>query len=80
LGPQPEFAALNSQLATATTLRTTGSALKALQALEQKTLYKLPLHSLQQVVYVSKRINNTASKWGNPLYTYDNNLVNWSVN
>ena len=80
LGPQPEFAALNSQLATATTVRTTGSALKALQSLEQKTLYKLPLHSLQQVVYVSKRINNTATKWGNPLYTYDNNLVNWSVN
>lgn len=80
LGAQPEFAALNAQLATATSLRTTGSALKALQALEQKTLYKLPLHSLQQVVYVSKRISNTATKWGNPLYTYDNNLVNWSVN
>jgi len=80
LGPQPEFAALNAALASATTLRATGKALKDLQALEQKNLYKLPMHSLQQVVYVSKRINGTPSKWGNPLYTYDNNLVNWSVN
>lgn len=80
LGPQPEFAALNAELASATTLRATGKALKSLQALEQKNLYKLPLHSLQQVVYVSKKINGTPTKWGNPLYTYDNNLVNWSTN
>jgi len=80
LGAQPAFAALNSQLLQATSLRDTGKVLKQLQDLEQANMYKLPIHLLQQTVYVSKRISGTPAKWGNPLYVYQNNITSWSVN
>ena len=80
LGAQPEYAALNSKLLQATTLRDTGKILTDLQKLEQQDLYKLPMHLLKQVVFVSKNISGTPSKWGNPLYVYQNNIASWSAN
>jgi peptide/nickel transport system substrate-binding protein len=80
IGAQPAFAALNTQLAQATTLRDTGKILTDLQKLEQANLYKLPLHLLKQVVFVSKNISGTPTKWGNPLYVYQNNIASWSAN
>lgn len=80
LGAQPAYAALNSQLLQATSVRQTGAVLKSLQKLEQENLYKLPIHLLQQYVFVSKKINGTPAKWGNPLYVYQNNITSWSVN
>ena len=79
LGPQPAYAAESTNLLQASTLRETGKALKALQKLEQADLYKFPIHNLQQYVYVSKRISGTTTKWGNPLYVYQNNIGSWSV-
>lgn len=79
LGAQPAYAALNTKLLEAQTFPQTRSVLMALQKLEQKDLYKLPLHSLQQFVFVSKRISGTTTKWGNPLYTYNNGIANWTV-
>jgi peptide/nickel transport system substrate-binding protein len=79
LGAQPAFAAANANLLKAATLRDTGKALAELQKLEQASLYKMPLHSLQQYVFVSKRVNGTTTKWGNPLYVYQNNVGSWSV-
>jgi peptide/nickel transport system substrate-binding protein len=80
LGAQPAYAALNSRLLQATTLRETGKILTDLQKLEQQDLYKLPMHLLKQVVFVSKNISGTPTKWGNPLYVYQNNIDSWSVN
>ena len=80
IGAQPEFAALNSQLLQATTLRQTSKILTDLQKLEQEKLYKLPMHLLKQVVFISKNISGTPSKWGNPLYVYQNNIASWSAN
>jgi peptide/nickel transport system substrate-binding protein len=80
IGAQPEFAALSSQLLQATTLRQTGKILTDLQKLEQETMYKLPMHLLKQVVFISKNISGTPTKWGNPLYVYQNNIASWSAN
>jgi len=80
LGAQPVYAALNTKLLQATTLRETGKVLKDLQLQEQADLYKLPMHLLQQYVYISKRVSGTPTKWGNPLYVYQNNINSWSVN
>jgi peptide/nickel transport system substrate-binding protein len=80
LGAQPAFAALNSKLLQATTIQETHAVLTALQKLEQANLYKLPIHLLQQTVYVSKRVSGTPTKWGNPLYVYQNNITSWSIN
>jgi peptide/nickel transport system substrate-binding protein len=80
IGAQPEFAALSSKLLQATTLRDTGKILADLQKLEQETMYKLPMHLLKQVVFISKNITGTPTKWGNPLYVYQNNIASWSAN
>jgi peptide/nickel transport system substrate-binding protein len=80
IGAQPEFAALSSQLLQATTLRQTGKILTDLQKLEQETMYKLPMHLLKQVVFISKNISGTPTKWGNPLYVYQNNIASGSAN
>jgi hypothetical protein len=64
----------------ATTLRQTGKILTDLQKLEQEKLYKLPMHLLKQVVFISKNISGTPTKWGNPLYVYQNNIASWSAN
>lgn len=76
IGPQPDFAALSLALSRAQGRAETGKALTDLQTLEQKNLLKLPLHSLKQYVFVSKRISGTTS-FGNPLYIYDNNFAHW---
>ena len=80
LGAQPAYAALNSKLLQATTLRETAKVLTDLQKLEQQDLYKLPMHFLKQVVFISKNISGTPSKWGNPLYVYQNNIASWNAN
>lgn len=80
IGAQPGYAALNSRLLQATSIRETGKVLKELQKQEQADLYKLPMHLLQQYVFVSKRISGTPAKWGNPLYVYQNNIASWSAN
>ena len=80
IGAQPEFAALSSKLLQATTLRDTGKILTDLQKLEQEKMYKLPMHLLKQVVFISKNITGTPTKWGNPLYVYQNNIASWSAN
>jgi peptide/nickel transport system substrate-binding protein len=80
LGAQPAYAALNSKLLQATTLRDTGKILTDLQKLEQQDLYKLPMHFLKQVVFISKNISGTPAKWGNPLYVYQNNIASWTAN
>lgn len=80
LGAQPAYAALNSKLLQATTLRETAKVLTDLQKLEQQDLYKLPMHFLKQVVFISKNISGTPAKWGNPLYVYQNNIASWSAN
>jgi peptide/nickel transport system substrate-binding protein len=80
IGAQPQFEALNTKLLQTTGVRDTDQVLKDLQKLEQANLYKLPIHLLQQTVFISKRINGTPSKWGNPLYVYQNNITSWSVN
>jgi peptide/nickel transport system substrate-binding protein len=77
IGDQPDFIKLTSALAQSTTLRATGTSLASLQALEQKTLLKMPLYLIKQTVYVSKRISGLPSAFGNPLYMYDNSLQNW---
>jgi hypothetical protein len=79
LGAQPKFAELNSQLATAVTLKQRAAALKALQELEQETLLKLPVHLLPAYVYVSKRVSGTPTKYGPWLYLYENNFLNWTL-
>ena len=80
LGAQPAFAALNSKLLEASTLRDTGKILTDLQKLEQANLYKLPLHFVKQVVFIAKNVTGTPTKWGNPLYVYQNNITSWSAN
>ena len=80
IGAQPEYAALNAKLLQATSSRDTGKILADLQKLEQKDLYKLPMHFLKQVVFISKNISGTPAKWGNPLYVYQNNIDSWSAN
>ena len=80
LGAQPAYAALNSKLLQATTLRDTGKILTDLQKLEQQDLYKLPMHFLKQVVFISKNVSGTPAKWGNPLYVYQNNIASWTAN
>lgn len=77
IGDQPDFAKLSSALAQATTVRADIKARTDLQALEQKTLLKMPLYLLKQTVYVSKRISGLPSAFGNPLYIYDNGIENW---
>lgn len=78
LGAQPRWAALNEKLVQATTPAARNAALIELQKLEQANLQKMALHTLQQYVFVSKRISG-ANKFGNPLYIYDNNFVNWTA-
>jgi len=77
IGDQPDFTKLTSALAQSTSLRATGKSLASLQALEQKTLLKMPLYLIKQTVYVSKRISGLPSAFGNPLYMYDNSIQNW---
>lgn len=78
IGPQPEFATLNAALGSAMSNADTKKALTDLQVLEQQKLLKLPLFSVKQVAFVSKRISG-ANTFGNPLYVYDNNFENWTV-
>jgi len=79
IGPQPKFTELNAQLSQAGSRRATSDAMLALQKLEAQTVLKFPIHSLQQYLFVSKRITTNNTKWGNPLYIYDNNFANWVV-
>ena len=79
LGPQPKFAELNAQLATAVTLKQRAAILKSLQELEQETFLKLPVHLLPAYVYVSKRISGAPTKYGPWLYLYENNFLNWTL-
>ena len=76
IGPQTQFASLNSALAQAVSVKQTQKALTDLQTLEQQTLLKFPIHSLKQYVFVSKRISGTTS-FGNPLYNWENNFASW---
>ena len=76
IGAQPEFVTLNANLGAASSLTKVNAALVALQKLEQAKLLKLPLFQVKQFAFVSKRISGT-TKFGNPLYVYDNNFENW---
>ncbi len=78
IGPQPEFAELNKQLAEASEPSQIKSILMQLQKLAQQKLLKLPLYTLEQYVFMAKRVHGTG-KFGNPLYLYDNKFVDWTL-
>ncbi|GAB3714976.1 ABC transporter substrate-binding protein [Mariniluteicoccus flavus] len=78
IGPQPEFDALNSKLSQTADKTQRSAILKDLEKLELSKQLKLPLFSVQQHVFVSKRIQG-ATKFGNPLYIYDNNFAEWKL-
>lgn len=78
LGKQPKWVALNAQLTQAPAGTARNKVLTELQKLEQAQLHKMTLHTLQQYVFVSKRISG-ATKFGAPLYIYDNNFANWTA-
>jgi peptide/nickel transport system substrate-binding protein len=78
IGAQPRFAELNVKLNEAATAKERTKVLTDLQKLEQATRLKMPLHSLRQYIFVSKRVSGTG-KFGNPLYMYDNNFANWTA-
>lgn len=51
-----------------------------LQKLEQKELYKLPMFTMKNYVYINdKKVDTNGAKFANPWYAYDMNFQNWTL-
>lgn len=78
IGPQPQFAALNTKLAEASEPAAIKSILMQLQQLAEQKLVKIPLYTLKQFVFAAARVHGTG-KFGNPLYLYDDKFTDWTL-
>ncbi len=80
-GGDTEFDALVEALSTTTDEAAQNEILKELQALEEEYLYKLPLFTLSQVLYINEdRVSLPQNcTFGNTWYTYDVDFENWSI-
>ncbi len=76
-----EFGVLVKALSSTVDPAEEDALLQELQVLEQETLYKLPLFTLSQVVYINEDRVNVPSgcTFGNTWYKYDIDFENWSI-
>lgn len=78
IGIQPKYDELVAKLASQTGDDARKETLAELQHIERTDLYKLPLFTIRQYIYVAKKVQ-AAATWGNPFYRYDINLAGWTV-
>lgn len=81
LGGDTSFDELYNELLTVSNEEEKAAVLKELQALEQEKLFKLPLATFKNYIYI-----NTDRVWvpegvtfGNPRYRYDMDFANWKM-
>ncbi len=81
LGGETEFEALVGRLLMSANKEDETETLQELQALEQTLLYKLPLFTLGQVIYINEERVNLPNgiTFGNAWYKYDMDFENWSI-
>ncbi|MCI8539082.1 MAG: ABC transporter substrate-binding protein [Oscillospiraceae bacterium] len=69
-----------AKLASSTNDADKNAALAELQALEQEKVYKVPMFTVGNYVFVSNNVNMPAGvEFCNPLYTCDIDFANWTV-
>ena len=79
-GGDTQFDEAVSALSAATTQEDRDAALNTLQTLEQENLYKVPLFTVGNYVYLSDNVELPEGvEFCNPLYTCDIDYVDWNV-
>jgi len=79
-GGDTAFDAAIAKLASSTTDAAKIEALKELQALEQEKVYKVPMFTVGNYVFVSNNVKLPAGvEFCNPLYTCDVDYANWEI-
>lgn len=81
-GGDDSFDALISDLLSSTTQEEKNETLKQLQDLEQEKMYKLPLYTIGNLVYINTDHVKVpeGTTFGNPLYRFDMGFENWELN
>ena len=81
LGGDTIFDNLNNRLSESTDPVIRDGLLSGMQTLEQSLLYKLPLLTLKNVIYINTNNINVPSTvtFGNPRFNYDLDFANWTV-
>lgn len=80
-GTEGHYDDLYNQLVAETDKTKRADILKELQAQEQKDLYKLPMYTLKNEIFVNTNhiILPDGIKFGNPWYSYDKQFAKWDV-
>ncbi len=80
-GADTSFDAIVNELSAAADADEVDALLQELQVMEQEALYKIPLFTLSQVVYINEDRVNLPSNcvFGNTWYKYDVDFENWSI-
>ena len=79
-GGDTSFDAAIAAYSAATTDEAKADALTALQALEQEKMYKVPVFTVGNYVFVSNNVKVPAGvKFCNPLYACDIDFANWEI-
>ena len=79
-GGDTAFDAAVAELSAATTDEAKNAALTKLQALEQELVYKAPVFTVGNAVYLSTSLNIPQGvSFCNPLYACDVDYVNWTI-
>ena len=79
-GGDTAFDAAVAELSAATTAEAKNAALTKLQALEQELVYKAPVFTVGNAVYLSTALNIPEGVgFCNPLYACDIDYVNWTI-
>ncbi len=79
-GGDTAFDAAIAKLASSTTDADKNAALKELQALEQEKVYKVPMFTVGNYVFLSSNVTLPAGvEFCNPLYTCDVDYANWTL-
>lgn len=69
-----------AELSASTTQEAKNEALKKLQALEQEKVYKVPVFTVGNYVFVSNNVSVPSGvEFCNPLYTCDIDYANWEI-
>ena len=79
-GGDTAFDAAIAELSAATTTEAQNAALTKLQALEQEMMYKVPVFTVGNAVYLSNNLVLPAGvQFCNPLYSCDVDFANWEL-
>lgn len=79
IGEQPQYSTLIDRLATETEDSARRGTLDELQRLERSDLFKVPLFTIKQFIYVAKKVDTAGVTFGSPFYRYNLKLGDWTM-